>query len=818
MCFRTRSQIPPRQRRAPCRARFSQWTPIRFLASLTILCSTLSLYATTRSVFVHAAVGTPATPTTWYVRPDGGTRFSANRPAGQCNGMADAPYPGTGVNQQCAFRDIRYLWADGSYATGMVFPAWGWVGSGGDTYIIDCPNDCRIGYSGPNNSPSDYFLGKAGNPYGSGAPPPPNGSAATHTRILGKHHASCTSDAVKAHINGGYGVSPIFSLQGSSYVDLACFNITDHSDCVRSGGMPNQCQTSLPKSDYATNGIQTSNTTTNTTITDVRVHGMVGAGIIGPTGNGVVVERVAVVGNHSSGWNMDASDGTTGTGDVTLDHVSILWNGCSEEYPIVDALPYGACNDQNSGGYGDGLGTATITSSPAWHMTITNSTAAFNTQDGFDLLHLQGNGSILTVAKSLMYGNMGQQLKVGAASISRNNLIVGNCNALRQAIPGTPAGYNSHLSDFCRAANTMVALNVEDSTPTYFQFNTMYSANATGVQIGCNGTCTTLASIIYENNIFVGFQNSPLNGAPLGSGQNANPIYLVGVPMLFTNPGTVFSHNATFHQRSNWACPHGAFNEADATCGDPQLVDETWHLFGYGDMSPILSSPVIQNGMAVTGVTTDYKGATRPNPPSIGALESGANPVGQQITIDVSPNPATISDTVLLETAVIPPAGFPTPATGEMTFMDGDTSLGMVPLDNLGNAMLDVSKLLMGPHGIMAVYSGDANHPAWGSGIVVLQVNSPTTTTLSTPSAVVTYGQSLSLVAKVIGTGSAVPPGTVTFLNGSAILGTPTLSASGVANLTRTLAVGSYSITARNAGGGSFLGSGSNTVVVSVVK
>src|ERR1039458_1602184 len=131
------------------------------------------------------ACSVPAFATTWYVRPDGGTRYSTNQTSGQCNGQYNAAYPGSGVNQNCAFGDIRYLWADGTYTLGASFPGWGWVGTGGDTYIINCPNDCRVGRTGPTSSYADSFLGVNGDPYGSGAPPPPNGTASAHTEILG---------------------------------------------------------------------------------------------------------------------------------------------------------------------------------------------------------------------------------------------------------------------------------------------------------------------------------------------------------------------------------------------------------------------------------------------------------------------------------------------------------------------------------------------------------------------------------------------------------------------------------------------------------
>ena len=703
---------------------------------------------------------------TWYVRPDGGTRYSASLPTGQCNGKADAPYPGTGVNQPCAFNDVRFLWATGKY-TVSAGPDWSWVGAGGDTYIIDCPTECRIGYNGPNAA--DHYLAVVGLPGSSGAPAPPSGTALAHTRVLGKNWANCKDPSAKAHLFGGYGVGTVFLAKGNSYVDYACFEITDHSACGRAT-LNTPCHTSYPLDDYANAGIVTSNKTTNTTFTDINIHGMAAEGMLGPTGDGVVLTRVNIVGNPLSGWNMDSGDGTTGTGTLTLNNVGILWNGCSEMYPIPDptatgiTLPYHECSDDNSGGYGDGIGTATVTSNPAWIVNVNHSLAAYNTQDGFDLLHLQGNGSRLTITDSMAYSNMGQQLKVGAASVTRNNLIVGNCNALREPIPGTPAGYNSHLSDFCRAADTMIALAVHDSTPTYFQNNTMYSANSTGVEIDC-GNCTSLATINYENNVFVGFKNNVDDGYPRGgTGTFANPIYN-SVKGLFTNPGSVFSNNATFHPKTNWACPKTSFDETNAICEDPLLTDETWHLYGYGEMSPTANSPLIRNGMEIAGLTTDFAGVARPNAPTIGALELGSdppsaqpdpkpqpqttnpapppqttdpkpqpqttnpkpppgpNPLPQVLAVEVSPNPATANEALLLTTTVKSKSAPGVSPGGLVMFLDGHKILGVAVLNNVGEAELNVPGLSAGSHSINAIYSGDGQNAPWGTGLTPLQVN-----------------------------------------------------------------------------------------------
>jgi hypothetical protein len=764
-------------------------------------------------MFVFCTI--PVFATTWYVRPDGGTRYSVNEKSGQCNGLYNAAYPGSGANQNCAFGDVRYLWTDGSYGN------WGWVGAGGDKYLVNCPTDCRVGYSGPNDSSSDYFLGRPGDPASSGAPVPPSGTANAHTQILGANFANCASDSAKAHINGGYGTYSVFNLSGVSYVDLACFDITDHSSCGRQGQL-NACSTNSPRSDFADSGIRTNNTTTNVTITDVRVHGLAVNGMVGATGTGVSLLRVALVGNASSGWNLDDGSGTTGTGTLDMNYFSVLWNGCAEEYPIVDTMPYQDCTDDNSSGYGDGMGTATTTSSPAWIMNITNSTAAYNTQDGFDLLHLEGGGSRLTITNSLAYGNMGQQLKVGAASTARNNLLIGNCNALRQSIPGTPAGYNSRLSDFCRAADVAVRINVQDSAPTYFQLNTLYSANTIGLEVNCSAktTCTSLSTLVYQDNIFFGFLNNVADGYPSNwpyTGNYADPVYLdvPSISELFSNAGSAFSYNVTYHPKSYWTCPNTKDDETNGICEDPQLTDETWHTYGYGDMAPVSGSRVIKAGTAIPGVTVDYTGNTRPDPPSIGALEYGSRPFGDQIAINAAPDQATLEQPVTL-TVTVAQTGSAVP-TGSINFLNGSESLGRASLDSTGRASLVISWLPIGSYSVVGAYSGDSNYPSGESGVDSLEVLAATTTNLSASPNPVTAGQVLVLTAKVAANDSVSPTGTVTFLNGSTLLGTSSLNSSGVATLsTASLAPGTYSLTAKYGGDGNSLTSTSSAVSVTV--
>src|SRR6202035_3651835 len=137
-------------------------------------------------------------------------------------------------------------------------------------------------------------------------------------------------------------------------------------------------------------------------------------------------------------------------------------------------------------------------------------------------------------------------------------------------------------------------------------------------------TCTTATCLIlYDNNIFLGFLNNPADGYPAGTGDYANLIYLndSGGAVAFTNAGSSFSNNITFHAKSTWTCPATWLNEQLALCSDPQLIDEAWHLYGYPNVTPIAGSEVIGAGLYLPNVTIDYNGTTRSNPPSIGALE-----------------------------------------------------------------------------------------------------------------------------------------------------------------------------------------------------
>jgi N-acetylneuraminic acid mutarotase len=79
----------------------------------------------------------------------------------------------------------------------------------------------------------------------------------------------------------------------------------------------------------------------------------------------------------------------------------------------------------------------------------------------------------------------------------------------------------------------------------------------------------------------------------------------------------------------------------------------------------------------------------------------------------------------------------------------------------------------------------------------------PTNTTLSVSATTLTYGQPLLLTGAVTAASGGTPGGTVTFYNSTTSMGSASLNGGGVATLSLTPAVGSYSITASYGGSSS---------------
>jgi hypothetical protein len=165
------------------------------------------------------------------------------------------------------------------------------------------------------------------------------------------------------------------------------------------------------------------------------------------------------------------------------------------------------------------------------------------------------------------------------------------------------------------------------------------------------------------------------------------------------------------------------------------------------------------------------------------------------------------------------------PHTGTLSLVEDTTVLATVDITQAtpgtdGYFALVVNDgLSLGTHRLKLTYSGDAtyNTLSYTLGTVTAATTLNTTTYLSGPTTAAA-GQTITLTANVRASSLPASGGTVTFLDGSTVLGTAEVSASGVASLqTNALALGTHTLTASYAGTSSYNPSASSALNLRVV-
>jgi hypothetical protein len=448
---------------------------------------------------------------TWYVRKDGGTRYSAGHTGGQCDGQADVAYPGKGTKQHCAFGDVRWLY-DAQDGKPRV-----WVIAGGDTVIIrDGP--WRIGHDqGATNN--DVWC-KNGNDNNQTCyiPAPPAGTAAQHTVIEGENCISeCPDptgigpDVTKiTELYGGFGLFHVLDLNSTSFVDFKGLGLTRHSQCIQHGQppLPSSCSQNgnFPADDFAIDGIATFTGLHDVLFQDLYVHGFTNRGVIGPIGGTITYQRVRLSYNGMAGIDFDDGNADPSINNPTWNFLysMIEYSGCNQAYPGTGAA---TCYGQSNGGYGDGMGAPSGT---ALNINFDHSITRYNTQDGIDPGHIDIGTSTLAITNSTFYGNNGQQLKWGynfASATVTGNTVIGNCLRISAPLADNAAAYNANLGDFCRAGSTL-SWNYRDGQTVNFSSNTIVSYGPGLFTLGCStaGGCPN-AHTTFQRNIVLGYDN-----------------------------------------------------------------------------------------------------------------------------------------------------------------------------------------------------------------------------------------------------------------------------------------------------------------------
>ncbi|MFC6646386.1 Ig-like domain repeat protein [Granulicella cerasi] len=245
---------------------------------------------------------------------------------------------------------------------------------------------------------------------------------------------------------------------------------------------------------------------------------------------------------------------------------------------------------------------------------------------------------------------------------------------------------------------------------------------------------------------------------------------------------------------------------ATVTSASPSLTGTV----SFYDGSTLLGGVALSNGVATLTTSTLTFGTHSITAAYVGDTNHGAStsPALSQSIVQAataaltsSANPAVAGASVTF-TAKLSGNGTVVPS-GPVVFSDGAASLASVNLDASGTAVFTTTSLAVGAHSITVSYAGDTNYSSVTSAAIIETItNADTQVAISSSANPATYGSPLVFTAKVTSNGGTAT-GKLNFLDGTTVLGTSVLDATGTATLsTSTLAPGTHTIVASYAGDG----------------
>lgn len=596
----------------------------------------------------------------WYIRQDGGDYY-------QCDGKANAPF--TGVKRKltaaqrkrfnrvkdvssCALNNPFFLQEPGNV------PAWRTDYHGGDTvhFMPDAagnPGVYELGLRNPHTGKglemATYYNYWWCNNNGSGCAMPafPNGTQAAPTRWLGPCYPDC-SNANGTDVKGAakfVGINGIWLLvdfSNTEWVEFSGFELTQYTQCTKGQGT-GACV--VNQDDYVQHAIQfeylVSQGPANVVIRHVSIHGISAQAILGSHLNRtdadkIVLDHLYIRGDGLAGLDQDGGGcnvSCLNVGRIELTNSYFDFVGCVTPYNVrfdpatglPDSVNY--CKAQQTGGYGDAIPFIAMASA---HVYMNHDHARYNTQDGYDLLHMGDVSNyhpILEIYNSEAVGNMGQTFKIGgggADSFFLNNFANSNCKTMTQGtaavFSGFPVGWNKDLQsrgDYCRAYDNVV-IHFSDGRKNVVIHNVLTGYASPFVDILCSGTCTGQEVGIYQDNIMYGYPNTEPD-----DGRQPAGFYFNGINDPFTNPQSHIDHNLTFKMRSD-ICAQVP-QETDCIMADPGLANEiSADLFNPKLLST--TAAVYHNGVTA-GLERDFYEVPWLTPPSRGLSELNGNPV-----------------------------------------------------------------------------------------------------------------------------------------------------------------------------------------------
>ncbi len=274
------------------------------------------------------------------------------------------------------------------------------------------------------------------------------------------------------------------------------------------------------------------------------------------------------------------------------------------------------------------------------------------------------------------------------------------------------------------------------------------------------------------------------------------------------NPATYgqpLSLSASVASNGGAATGNVVFTDGSNTIGTAALDANSTAVLTLSNLSP-----------GTHAIIANYAGDGKANPSSSKPLTVVVKQLTTLVvTSDLNPT-QTLTPVVL--SAKLSNAGA-TPATGNITLMDGSTTLGIASVDASGQASLTVPQLAAGSHTITATYGGDGADFTSTSATYTLAVQlRPTTTTVTGTATDTSNPQQMTLIAVVRGGGSVPPSGTVNFTAGNITLGAASVDATGVASITINFDTPTQQVVATYPGDASYSGSKSAQTPITAGK
>ncbi|GAB3347523.1 NEW3 domain-containing protein [Lysobacter tyrosinilyticus] len=384
-----------------------------------------------------------ANASTFYVRADGGD-------ASQCNGRADAAYPGSGTAQNCAWKNPNIALPNSGSARI----------AGGDTLLIGS---------------GSYQIGSGG--YMQAIP---SGTSSTaKTRILG-------NGATAPKLIGIGGIHRVLNLDGSSNVEIGNLEVTDGSDCVYNHSQAAAlCTSTMP---WARVGLY-ARSSSNVWLHDLNIHGMAKNGVNAGGLTNWTIERFKINKNGAAGWDGNIGTVAPNAGQMILRNIEVAFNGCGEK--VSTGEPW-ACWAQQTGGYGDGFGTTDT----GGQWLVEDAFVHHNTSDGLDFRYMDGaDTTTVTMRRVYSVANAGNQVKIKGNSLIENSVLVGQCTYFRGKDYMTEG-------DLCRAYGSSLLLILTGNDVATVRHNTIAGEGDAQIAYG-EGASTD--KVIVQNNLVVGF-------------------------------------------------------------------------------------------------------------------------------------------------------------------------------------------------------------------------------------------------------------------------------------------------------------------------